>query len=360
MVTASHNEPEFNGMKFFGPDGSILTCDDMQIVIDAYHKLRRMDEEQFIEHTSGTGLTIKNIEKRDAIRPYKKFLRAPKIGPARILIDPNGGAGIMLEPLLRQKGITWINMGAGQFRRKIEPTEQSLSYLLQAMKEHGAEFAAGFDCDADRVEIILPDGTPVSGNHLLAIIVDDVLSSCKNPEDEIVVVNDATSYMVREIVNKHSAQWMEVEVGETNVISTMLHYDSPIGGEGSNGGIIIPPSRCRDGMMTLFRLLSILEKKGATLPELIKQLPDYHYRKEVISENFSRVRAKVKEIYLKKGFTVKETGADGGLKAIGPDGWIWLRQSRTEDGIIRIIADSQKEKAANQLIDDARKAVIFK
>ena len=56
-------------------------------------------------------------------------------------------------------------------------------------------------------------------------------------------MNDATSYLVKEITENYNAKWKEVEVGEINVVDTMVAFNSPIGGEGSNGGIIIPKSR---------------------------------------------------------------------------------------------------------------------
>ncbi|MDP2925014.1 MAG: hypothetical protein Q8N99_01450 [Nanoarchaeota archaeon] len=168
-------------------------------------------------------------------------------------------------------------MEAGVFQRLIEPNDSSLRYLQKYIVEQNADFAIGLDCDADRVEIVLREGNLVSGNDILAIIIEEILSEIKNPEEKTIVVNDATSYLVKEIAEKYKANWQEVEVGEINVVDKMLELSSPIAGEGSNGGVIIPPTRCRDGILTILFLLKVLENKKTTLKELIKKLPKYHY-----------------------------------------------------------------------------------
>jgi phosphomannomutase len=249
-------------------------------------------------------------------------------------------------------------MEQGRFKRKVEPTERSLKNLKDKLKKN--QFAAGFDCDADRVEIMLDDGSLVSGNHLLALITEEVLSEAKHPEKDTIVVNDATSYLVKHTAAKFHTRWKEVEVGEINVVDAMIAFNSPVGGEGSNGGIIIPPSRCRDGILTLILLFKILAKKKKSLKELVGSLPKYHYLKEKIKINkdFTESREKLKQHFLDNSFIVEETGDEtGGLKAIKDNSWLWFRQSKTEDKVLRIIVDSQDLKKAKDLIKLGKKLV---
>ncbi len=351
IISASHNEPEYNGFKFLDIDGAILRPNDIDSII---------------ENTKNEDITIKKNEiiykRKEAIEIYKKFvkeiLKLNKVeSKIKILVDPNGGSGIITKEIFDEFGINaeYINMEAGKFNRLIEPNELSLKYLQKHIIEKKCDFAIGFDCDADRVEILLDNGELVSGNQILAIIAEEILSKSLTKN---LVVNDATSYIVKEIAEKYNSSFIEVEVGEINVVDEMIRKNSPIGGEGSNGGVIILPSRCRDGILTVLLLLKIIAKKNKSLINIIKELPKYHYIKEkvTIKEDFSSIKSGIKKYYLENGFEILQTGDEsGGLKAIKNNSWIWFRQSKTEDKILRIIADSKDKNTSIGLIEEAKK-----
>src|SRR3990167_7585043 len=117
-----------------------------------------------------------------------------------IVIDPNGGTAVIAKKILEQAGVevVGVSMNYGEFNRTVEPTEDSLIYLKNIIDENKADFAAGFDCDADRIEILMGSGQLLSGNYILALVVDEILSNAKNSKNQFVVVNDVTSNAVRE------------------------------------------------------------------------------------------------------------------------------------------------------------------
>jgi len=352
MITASHNDPEFNGFKFLDKDGAVLRPDDINIVIKQFKNISNLSEEEFLDkHLYKEELKekIKKVNKKnkDLIIRYSDFLK--KIvgeidNKVKVILDVNGGSGIILDEIIKKLGlanIKLINDKAGEFKRKIEPNEESLKYLKTIMKKENAEFAAGFDCDADRVEILLKDGSLVDGNYLLALIVDDILGKNKG----IVVTNDATSNVVRRVAEKHDCEVKEVEVGEINVVDEMLKLKSPIGGEGSNGGVILPPSRCRDGILSILYLLKIINNRKKSLNQLIKELPKYYTLQKKIKVDKPIDRNKIKKYYLNKKYLIQETGdITGGLKIIiNKNNFVWFRVSKTEPNLLRIIADSETE-----------------
>jgi len=359
-ITASHNEPYWNGLKFFGSEGSILNALDMNAVISNAKNLKEFHK-----------ITDRNIIQKNSetIKKYTNFIyeiigfeniRNIKNSNQKVILDPNGGAGIIARKILEEIGVSviGINMNIGEFNRKIEPTEDSLIYLKNPIDENKADFAAGFDCDADRVEILMENGQLLSGSYILALVVDDILSNIKNPKSQFVVVNDATSNIVRYTAEKHGAKIKEVEVGETNVIEAMKKFKSPVGGEGSSGGVIISPSKCRDGILTLLALLSIVAKKGKKLDEIVREMPVYHNLKEKIefdSRKHDEIKKYLENYYSKKGFELKQTGGImGGLKIlISKDSFVWFRASKTESSILRIIADSTNKEEAVRLINEA-------
>lgn len=271
----------------------------------------------------------------------------------KVIIDPNGGTGIIAKTILEKLNIKvhGINMKHGIFNRTVEPNESSLFYLSNEVREKNYDFAAGFDCDADRVEIMTSKRL-VSGNQLLALISDEILKNAKN---KVIVVNDATSSAVKEIAKRHKAKYIETEVGEINVVDKMYEVKAPIGGEGSSSGVIILPSRCRDGILTLIYLLKIIANNKKNLNELIKSLPEYFYMKRNIKidpKKYDAIKKKLVNYYNKKDYKINSSL--GSLKIyLNGNVFVWFRVSKTEVDLLRIISDSPKKRQGELLIEEA-------
>ena len=355
IITASHNEPYWNGFKFLDYDGAVLRPKDMQTVIKKYQNTKKIN----IKKTSKKRIIKKYNEINNAYINYilnfldKEDKDKIKNSKLKIIIDPNGGTGIIAKTILEKLDVKvhGINMKYGFFNRTIEPNESSLIYLANIVKEKKYDFAAGFDCDADRVEIMTSNRL-TSGNHLLALIADDIL---KNTKNKVIVVNDATSLVVKEIANKNKAKFIETGVGEINVVDKMHELKAKIGGEGSSSGVIIPPSKCRDGILTLIYLLKIIANNKKNLNELIKTLPEYHYIKKNVKINpkkYDGIKRKIIDYYSKKKYKISSDLQS--LKIyLNDKAFVWFRVSKTEANILRIIADSKKKSLSESIINEA-------
>ena len=371
IITASHNPKEYNGFKFLDGDGAVLRPKDISEVIKRFNEIKNLTEEDFLNKClhKESAIKIHKVEKKhnELIERYNKYLlkiigkqaiNLIKHRNLKIILDPNGGAAVTLKQIFEKIGVkvVEINNKAGEFKRKIEPNAESLSYLKEEIKKNNADFAAGFDCDGDRVELILPDGSLVSGHYLVAMVADDILSGIDS-KNRIVVTNDAASGVLKEVCERYKAKIEEVEVGEINVVDSMLSHNSPIGGEGSASGVIIPPSRCRDGALTLLFILKIMAKKAKPLQQIVDGYPKYYNIREAVKFNpkeLAKTREKIKNHYLGKGFIIKETGGiTGGLKVIvSKKSFVWFRASKTEADMFRIIADSDSEREAEKLLKE--------
>lgn len=362
IITASHNEPYWNGFKFLGSDGAVLGEKEMSEVIRGSRRLKdfhKIQERKIVE---------KNAE---ALQKYAEFIlnivgreniERVRASKQKIVLDPNGGTGSIAKKILEQLGIdvVGVNMNCGEFNRAVEPTEDSMAYLKNVIDGNKADFAAGFDCDADRVEILLNSGRLLSGNYILALVVYGILSDTSNPKHKVVVVNDATSNVVRDVAEKFGAKVKEVEVGEINAVEEMDKSKAVAGGEGSSGGAIIPPSRCRDGILTLLMIFSLIAKKNKKLEAVMKEFPEYFTLRKKIEFNppkHDSIKMLIKGHYSKKGCEIRETGGiKGGLKAIiNKNSFVWFRASKTEGNVFRIISDSDKKDEAERLMEEAVK-----
>ncbi len=364
IITASHNPSEWNGFKFLRKDGSVLYEKEMAKVIAQYEKTKA----KMPKMSTITTVIRKRDEALDAYREFvfsiigKKVLGSIKKQKLAVLIDPNGGAGIVALEILEAAHIRTVawHMEPGEFSRPIEPNEESLAYLVPKIRQAKCAFAAGFDCDADRVEIVLPDGRMLSGNEIIALACKHVISSSKTPKKEIVVVNNATSSMVAEVVEKYGAKIVEVEVGEANVVQAMKKFRSKVGGEGSSSGVILAPATSRDGILATLLMASIVAQRKKPIASLLNELPKSCYLKEKIQVEASEVSALKKAFahhYKSKAIKLS-LRPDGAVKALlSKRSFVWLRDSKTEDGVVRVIVDAPTRKEAMLLMQEALSVV---
>jgi len=214
IISASHNEPEWNGWKLLSQTGAILSKEDMEQIIRMRHDPNQDDPEA----KQGSSVD-KSKELRDEYITFllntlgKDAVSMIRKASPKLVLDPNGGAAtVLLRELFSKIAVqpVYKNMELGVFNRLIEPNTLSLAYLTFYVEDLNADLGAGWDCDGDRVEIVLPNNSPftqqhgkiISGQYILALIVEDFLSEHQGP-NRIVVVNDATSGLIAEIAEKH-------------------------------------------------------------------------------------------------------------------------------------------------------------
>lgn len=365
-VSASHNEPEYNGWKCLKEDGAILYASQTDKLIQAVHSF---------SNRNPTTIKLEIIEKQDeVVEAYldyisekigEKALQKIKNSRFKVLADPNGGAGItVLSKLFKRLGVAAkiLNNQLGRFERLVEPKAESLRPLAEEMKSGEYDFACGFDCDSDRVEFVISSdsefaqrvNTPVvSGHYVLSLCCDALL---RGTERQVVVVNDATSYLVRDIAKRQGARIQEVEVGETNVVQEMEKQNSIIGGEGSCSGVIMPPIKCRDGIMSVVLVLKLLAEGNKSLTEILKDYPAYYSDRTKVycpPERAAAIKRKIEDYFKAQGYEIKKTGDEtGGLKVlVDENSFVWFRQSKTEPGVLRVHTegDGSKEKVTQIL-----------
>jgi phosphomannomutase len=205
-------------------------------------------------------------------------------------------------------------------------------------------------------EFVKRNGKMLSGQYILALLVEEVLSEY-NGKNRYVVTNDATSNVVRDVAKKHNAEVVEVEVGEINVVEKMDELKAPVGGEGSSSGGIFPPSRCRDGIITLMMILRLMAERKKSLSKILEEFPQYYTsvtKVKCMPKKAVQIRKELEKYWQKQNFIkeIRKTGDEtGGLKIIRKDGgWMWFRVSKTEAGVYRIITDATSKEYADKLL----------
>jgi phosphomannomutase/phosphoglucomutase len=345
MVTASHNPPEYNGIKGIARDGTEYSHEDEAVVEKLYYA------HEFTKAAwSGTGglsyadpkpLYIDGIISKvdaGAIR-NKKF---------KVVADTGSGAASLTTPfLLRRLGCKVVTLNAqvdGCFPgRNPEPTGSEINDLKAAVVAAGADIGVAHDCDADRAVFVDEKGRFVNEDILLAVMTEHILK--KKPGSTIVTPVSSSS-LIQDIADKYNAKVIWTQVGSIFVARTMMASHAVFGGEG-NGGLIFPEFQyCRDGGMSAASMLEMLAHTGKKLSEIIDAMPAYHSVKD-------KIKCKDKEaviMQIEAHTKGEKVDATDGLKVYRPEGWVLIRMSGTEP-IVRVFAESRTAAGAQKLAD---------
>lgn len=349
QISASHNPPEYNGIKLFSAEGRVIPAEAGEAVRQRYlagEAPPAAEEPGTVEqlHNSVTAhlMAIEDAVDVDLIRS-KQF---------RVLLDANHGAGAVLgQPLLELLGCEVTVLGAepdGQFAHTPEPTAENLASVLPKVTELGA--AVGFcqDPDADRLALIDERGRYVGEEYTLALCVEHVLSQDPGP----VVTNCSTSRMTQDIAERHGVAFHHSAVGEANVVNKMIEVEAMLGGEG-NGGVIDPRiGPVRDSFIGMALTLEALATRGEPLSKLIDELPRYAIHKAKVTVARDQISAALDA--LAAHFTDATADRTDGLRLDWPaeKKWLLVRASNTEP-IVRIFCEAATAEEAKKVADEA-------
>ena len=218
--------------------------------------------------------------------------------------------------------------------------------LSELVKKNKVSIGFTQDPDADRLALVLDDGTIISEEYTLALCAKYLWLSGKGN----AAVNLSTSRMIDDLAKEKGYSVDRTKIGEINVSSHVVKNKLYFGGEG-NGGIIVPAvTPGRDSLLGIALILELMASTGKSIKELVNEIPKYEILKEKLEvskideNNFLK---QVKEKYPKSKITTID-----GIKIDLETSWLHVRSSNTEP-IVRIIAEAKTKKEAKELISAA-------
>ena len=337
MITASHNPPEYNGLKLLNPDGSSFgTIQQARIEEALSTKSFETAHWKKIKHSSVyEGAVARHIE--GIISNFKNDLKI------KVVVDAGCGAASEVTPILLEKlGCEVVTLNchpSGFFPRGIEPSEVNLSDLCRLVRESGAAVGIAHDGDADRMTAVDDRGRFISGDRLLAILARAVGAK------EVVTTLDASM-----TIETMGFRVRRTRIGDTWV-SEELRKGGDFGGETSGAWIFPVISLCPDGIYAAAQIATIAAQHKFS--ELVDAIPVYPLRRGSVGSDgvtISRLESNLKAL---KPISVSNTD---GLKLDFADGWLLVRPSGTEPKI-RLTAEAKTEVRAQQLYDEGLKAI---
>lgn len=337
IVTASHNPPEWNGIKVVDEHGMEVPR-EVEETIEGLVASGEFASPAWREvgtaASAGDGLEtymrgIATKVNRDAIAKRRPH----------VVVDPGNGAACLTTPFLLQRlgcRVTTINAQPdGAFPgRKPEPTAENLASLRSLVYSLRADLGIAHDGDADRAAVVDERGEFVDGDRLLALLAGEVVRESPG----LVVTPVSSSSCVEDVVRAAGGRIEYTKVGAPLVARAIYGKGALFGGE-ENGGMIFPGHLfARDGGMTAAKVVELLSLRDRPFSELLAAIPRYYLKKSSVPcppDRREAVMARIRELAADR-----KVDATDGLKVYGDGGWVLLRPSGTE-AILRIYAEGK-------------------
>ncbi len=344
MITASHNPPEYNGLKPTAKDGVEISREDELVVEQIYFKkmwkTKKLGSIGYEKRARATYLDgIKRQVNTKKIRS-KKF---------KVVLDLGNGAQATTAPLLckelRCSVISINDTIDGSFPgRGSEPTPENLGKLSKAVVTSKADFGIAFDGDGDRSIFCDDMGKILTGDRSALLISRYILN--KHPRSKIVTTINSTS-VIDTIARESKSRVIRTRVGSVEVSRTMVKENAIIGFEENGGFMYGKHNQVRDGAMTLGLVLDLLAKTDKKLSEEMSSLPQSYTTKgkiECSKDDFKKIMEYLKTQPYRKDLT------DGIKIFLDKSSWVMVRLSGTEP-IARIYAEANSQETLDEIFD---------
>ena len=345
MITASHNPPQYNGIKPAAKDGVEISREDELIIEDIYlnkswitnpEKWGITGEETRTIETYLDGITSHISSKLIGSKSFKVVLDLGN--GAQAVTAPNFCKKVNCETILVNETIDGMFPGRGS-----EPTPQNLSVLSKSVIDNKANFGIAFDGDGDRSIFCDNLGNILTGDKSALILIQHILN--QNPNSLVVTCLNSGSN-TELLAEKYDSKVIRTKVGSVEVSRKMVSTNALIGFEENGGFMFGKHNQVRDGCMSLALMFDFLASTDNSLSDEISKLPFSFTTKDKLKCSPDDVHKVV--LSLKEEFPNSDV-SDGIKITIDSKNWVMIRPSGTEP-IIRIYAESESQENLEALL----------
>lgn len=344
-ITASHNPPEYNGVRFRHEDGSGYTEEN--------EKVKNIFLGKKFKLASWNKLgSIYSLDADAIIREHVNFLKDRlAFGEKKlsVALDTGNGASCLIAPqIFRELGFEVATLNAqcdGTFPgRPSEPSEETLDELKKFVVMRDVDFGAGYDGDGDRVVFVDDKGRVVQTEKIGIIMARELLKKKKGT----IIANVSCSMIVEKEIEKLGGKVRRVRVGDVFVCEAIKKYGALFAMETSAHYFFPEFYIFDDPVLISLKLAEILSRSDAKLSELAERIPSY----PIATMNFScpdeikfKVMNRIAASFKERGYRLDSTD---GAKVIFKDGWALLRPSNTSP-IIRASVEAETRERLEEL-----------
>lgn len=357
IVTASHNAPEWNALKFVDGNGAAVSRERggaIERMLPGNKPVAWGEVGKTINYPAAAAQHASAV--LAGVDAQK--IRGRKL---RIVLDFGNGTSALSKDVFQQLGCEIIALNEkidGRFPgRPSEPSEANVQGLCREVKKQSADFGVAWDGDSDRVVFVDEKGKWIVGDKGFAISAKKACGERKAQKEKFIVTTVATSRAVEEACAPFGAKTIYTKVGAPYLSEKMIELgQKAVSGGEEVGGIIWPRfSLAKDGIFTAAKIAEMV--CGKKLSSLVAELPEYYNSKTKIEANSSQ--AKAAGLAAAKKYAEKSGGKltlIDGIRVDFDDSWAIVRASGTEN-YMRIFAEARQQKKADSLMEEFSEAV---
>ena len=344
VISASHNPYEYNGIKFFGPDGSKLP-DSMELAIE---ELILSDEPIPVKIGGDIG---RCFDSRHSTEQYIRYLAASVKGEPhdlRVLVDcANGSASTTAQRLLNRYDIdvTYINDKPNGTNINNGCGSTHIDTLGALVAKGHYDVGIAFDGDADRCLAVDEMGNEIDGDKIMAICAM-AMKEAGDLKNDGFVATVMSNMGLHKFAQEQGFKILCANVGDKNVREMMVREDMVLGGEQSGHIIFMNHMPTGDGQLTALHFLSIISKYAAPVSSLVSRIKRYPQVLINVPGPFSATEkdSLIASPVVQQAIAEKETLMAG-------DGRILVRPSGTE-ALLRVMVEASEESVAQSVAQD--------
>lgn len=341
VISASHNPPNYNGIKFFDSSGNKLP-DSQEEEIEA-----RLDSTSSSE-SAGEEHELASAEDR-YVKHALDALEGRHLGGIKVVVDCGFGASFSTSPrALREAGAEVIAVNDEPEGNRINVSSGSThpEVVARAVLEHSADAGIAHDGDADRVIAVDEKGNIVDGDPMLAALAIELKEQGRLPGERVVATVMA-NLGFRQAMSKQGIAIVETPVGDRYVSDALRKHGANVGGEQS-GHLIFPEfATTGDGLITALRLLGRMSATGQSLSELA-----------AVVEKFPQVllNVSVSEPQRVQDAPKVHKALEEAEYRLGTSGRVLVRASGTEP-LVRVMVEAEDEATARSVAEELAQVV---
>jgi len=362
MITASHNPPQYNGIKVMNGAGRGFTPDqDLELEGFYFSDDAGVTPAREGGAPAGAGKLSSSTralgDYRDAMLEYVTGMFTSGEG-RKVVVDGGGGNASKVTPaVLRDFGCSVVEYNCeydGEFTlRPSEPTPENLAVLRERVVEEGADFGIGHDGDSDRTVFVDEKGRCLQGDRTATFLLVELQRRLMSAglAKPVIPVNVAFSNILEDVAVGEGFRVLYTPVGEPAIAEAMHIFGAGLGAEEMGSLVIRDWSWSREGPVLVPLMAGLLKEREMSMTELDASYPMYHQVKaglemepDVFADVKDAVALRIREMDLGEERLIDIDG----VRAFFDDGWFMVRASGTEPKF-RVFSESKDEERAGAL-----------
>jgi len=346
MITASHNPPEYNGLKLISAGKEITKAEEKKVISNYKAGIKLASWNKCGEVISDPELVL------DYLEFIGKLIDKDQIAKAKpkVVVDCNGAAYSITPKFLEELGceVVAINTQEEGFVRPSEPADKNLSMLKEKVKEVGADLGLAHDGDGDRIALIDEEGNFVNMDVQLCLMILHELEKKKGK----IVSTVESSLLIKDAVAEGGGEIIITPVGSTYVGEFLETENAVFGGEPAGEYVYAEGVHVPDGVLGAAKFVEIFSKKGKISELASKFKPSPMLREKYKTKDRTAAMKKILDSIDIEG---KISNIDG-IRIDSEDYWLLIRPSGTEP-IIRLTLEAKSKEKLDEIHKEAKKLI---